>query len=175
MKAENWIIGTGAISFLVMLGFAMAPDDFSSREAALPTAAGPGQAMTVAAPVTGQTAAADAQGAGLVPFSKAASEQFRGKVVRVVTLGNDIGWGQVHIWMDTGSGVQQEVSVAPDWYLQRLGCTIAENSRVQGVAYRFGPPENPGSELYARNIVVNGSSCTLRNDEGFALWADRLR
>jgi hypothetical protein len=29
--------------------------------------------------------------------------------------------------------------------------------------------------LFAKTIAVNGKTCRLRNDEGFALWSNRLR
>lgn len=173
MKAEQWVIGVGTTFLLIVVIAAMLPDSLWSD--------GNVSRGTAAVDTATETAAADVAAAGqnslasaLVPFSKATSGNFAGRVVRVVSLGSDTGWGQVHIWVDNGSGTAQEVSVAPDWYLQNQGCTVAENAQVRGTAFRFGP-DRPDTEVYARNITVNGSSCNLRNDEGFALWSNRMR
>ncbi|MBF0560749.1 MAG: hypothetical protein HQL37_01785 [Alphaproteobacteria bacterium] len=111
---------------------------------------------------------------GLIPFTRAASQRFQGTVVSTVTLGSEMGWGQVHIWVADGANVVQEISLAPDWYLSYLGCTVAEQARVNGVAFKFDQVQ-ANVELYAKTITINGVQCGLRNDEGFALWSNQLR
>jgi len=169
MKAEHWILSAGAAFSFVVLAVALMPDAFWGNGQPNSTAA-----VAPADPDPLPAAQGNTGAPGLVPFSRATSERFRGKVVRIVSLGSDTGWGQVHIWIDTGSGPAREVSVAPDWYLQHLGCSIADSSRVDGAAFRFSKSQ-PDAELYAKNINVDGKSCRLRNDEGFALWSNRLR
>ncbi len=179
MKAEHWIVSAGVLFSFVVIVAAIAPGFF--EDGAIPTLAvapAPGNpdARLAADAVQGaaQAPEANAMIPGLVPFSRATSERFQGKVVRMVSWGNDTGWGQIHIWVDNGSGPSREVSVAPNWYLKHLGCRIVENSRVRGVAFKFGKVR-PDSELYVKDITVDGKSCHLRNDEGFALWSNRLR
>ena len=179
MKAEQWIIGGGVIFCLIVFGAAMLPDSFLGRVISNPIVAqqsgnpdaSPGAGADMGAAPTQNFKATMP---GLIPFSRATSERFRGKVVRMVSWGSDNGWGQIHIWVDDGTGPSREVSVAPDWYLQHLGCRITENVRVQGVAFNFSKSKKDG-ELYAKGITVDGNSCRLRNDEGFALWSNRLR
>ncbi len=169
MNAEHWIVSVGVAFCFAVLGAAMMPNAFW----------GNGNPNTAAAVAPGNPdplpAAQGNTGApGLVPFSRAVSERFRGKVVRIVSWGSATEWGQVHIWVDSGSGPAREVSVAPNWYLQHLGCSIADNSRVQGVAFRYSKSQ-PDAELYAKNVTIDGKTCRLRNDDGFALWSNRLR
>lgn len=168
MNAEHWIVSVGVAFCFAVLGAAMMPNAFWGNENPNPAhlpAAGAGNA---------QAFQGNTEAPGLVPFSRAVSERFRGKVVRIVSWGSATEWGQVHIWVDSGSGPAREVSVAPNWYLQHLGCSIADNSRVQGVAFRYSKSQ-PDAELYAKNVTIDGKTCRLRNDDGFALWSNRLR
>ena len=111
---------------------------------------------------------------GLIPFSRAKTERFGGTVMRMSSMGPDTGWDQIHVWIDAGGGASREVSVAPQWFLQHLGCPIKEKSTIQGVGFKFDKVR-PNAELYAKSIAVDGNSCRLRNDEGFALWSNQLR
>lgn len=172
-------MSVGAAFCFFVLVAAMMPDTFwgndISNTVAAATPGNPDPRLDAGAgPGDARSLERNPDGPGLVPFSRAASERFRGKVVRTVSLGSDTGWGQIHIWVDNGSGPSREVSVAPNWYLQHLGCSIADNSRVQGVAFRYSKSQ-PDAELYAKNITIDGKSCRLRNDDGFALWSNRLR
>lgn len=92
----------------------------------------------------------------------------------MVKRGADVGWGQVHVWIAGGPDPVQEVSLAPDWFLQHLGCAVPNDARVRGMGFRFDVTR-PEAELYARTVTVNGKTCRLRNDEGFALWSNKLR
>ncbi len=123
--------------------------------------AGPGAAVPVVMP-------------GLIPFSPTKPQSFSGRVAQIVSLGADVGWGQMHIWVNDGSGNLREISLAPLWYLQQTGCANFENARVYGVGYQFDP-SRPNAELYAKSITVNGKTCLLRDDEGLALWGNPTR
>ncbi len=179
MKAEHWVIGAGAIFSLLVLVAALLPDGIwnggPSNSPATRLAGGETARSGAAA------GAADGQGwgrsgrvAGLVPFTQATSVRFRGRVTRMISRGSDIGWGQIHIWVDSGSGPATEISVAPNWYLQHLGCSVSQKSKVRGAAFKFSKVQS-GAKLYAKNIAIGANSCRLRNDEGFALWSNRLR
>jgi len=106
---------------------------------------------------------------GLQPFIAAKPLQYAGRVTQVLSVGSDVGWGQVHIWINDGSGALREVSLAPQSYLDQIGCPPFENARVSGIGYLFDPGR-PNAELYARDILVAGTTCRLRDDEGLALW-----
>ncbi|KAF0116376.1 MAG: hypothetical protein FD149_1423 [Rhodospirillaceae bacterium] len=111
---------------------------------------------------------------GLVPFTRAVTQKYSGKVVSVAALGGDIGWGQVHVWMNDAAGQVQQLSLAPDWYIAYLWCTVTEDTFIDGIAFRFDPMPSSGM-LYAKTVIVNGLECRLRNDEGFALWSNQLQ
>jgi hypothetical protein len=182
MKAENWVIIAGLALALLLLVSAIVPEgwrDGTSPGVVADSATGAPEQNAAALTGTGGGARANADTrktpAGMVPFSKARTTRFQGKVVRVISLGNTTGWGQLHVWVDDGGGgPSKEISIAPDWFLIHLGCMIKENTRVKGVAFSFGKMR-PDPELYVKNITVDGKTCDLRNDEGFALWSNRLR
>lgn len=185
MRAEYVILGAGALFVVGIVSAAMMPDEMLQRDnTGMQPVMQPVQAQQV--PIQAQipaNPAAAAPGApwgrnaampGLIPFTRAASQKFRGRVASTVTLGSDMGWGQVHIWVADGANPVQEISLAPDWYLSYLGCTVAENTQVEGVAFKFDKVQT-NVELYAKTITVNGRQCGLRNDEGFALWSNQLK
>ena len=107
--------------------------------------------------------------AGLTPFVAVKPMAFAGRVTQVVAVGANTGWGQVHVWINDGSGTLRELSLAPQSYLAAIGCPAFDNARVSGVGFLFDPLR-PGAELYPREIVVAGVTCRLRDDEGLALW-----
>ena len=135
------VMGAGGAFCLVVLGAALAPDSFwdsHSIDALLPARESASSSFAAV------DNAGTAQGwgrksalPGLVPFSRAKSERFRGSVVRLTSRGENTGWSQIHIWVDNGSGTSKEVSVAPRWFLEYLGCPVQDNSRVRGVGFRF--------------------------------------
>ena len=117
--------------------------------------------VTAAAPATGIP--------GTQPFIPSQPVEFGGRITEVLTVGMEMGWGQVHVWINDGTGKLQEVSLAPQSYLQQIGCPALTNARVTGIGFRFDP-NRPNSELYAKSIIVAGTTCRLRDDEGLALW-----
>jgi hypothetical protein len=193
MKIEHGILGVGMVCGLVLVVAAMTPDDFWDRDVTNATSAVAGISDTragIVAPVPGSPSMApggqNSQGpaslswgrnvamAGLTPFTKARSQRFQGRIDMVLVRGADVGWGQVHIWVGNGLDSPQQVSLAPDWYLKYLGCPTVENMHVKGAAFDFDTMQT-SDKLYAKTITVNGKTCRLRNDEGFALWSNRLR
>jgi len=115
-------------------------------------------------------------GRGLVPFTAARTEVFSGTVLKVhKTSSGGQGWGQVHVWVSQRRGGVRELSLGPDWYLEYMGCTVAANMFIKGVGFDFGSTGTVDSQLYAKDVTINGAKCRLRNDEGFALWSNRLR
>ena len=106
---------------------------------------------------------------GLTPFTAATPLQFGGRITEVASIGNDMGWGQVHIWIDDGTGAVREISLAPQTYLARVGCVAETGRRINGTAFQFDAAR-PDAELYAKTITLGGQRCRLRDDEGLALW-----
>ena len=195
MKIEHGILGVGLVCGLGLVVAAMTPDDFWDRDVTNATSAVAGVSDTgtgIVAPApgspsvtpVGQNAPGPASPAsawgrnvamtGLTPFTKAKSQRFQGRIDMVLVRGADVGWGQVHIWVRNGLDSPQQISLAPNWYLKYLGCPTAENMQVKGAAFDFDTIQ-PSDKLYAKTITVNGTTCRLRNDEGFALWSNRLR
>jgi len=106
---------------------------------------------------------------GMMPFTPSPPITFGGHVTEVMTIGLGAGWGQIHIWINDGTGTLREISLAPQSYLQQIGCPPLDKARVNGVGYRFDPTRTD-AVLYAKNITVAGVTCRLRDDEGLALW-----
>lgn len=111
---------------------------------------------------------------GLTPFTAAKTSRYEGAVQQIMIRGPDLDWNQVHIWIAEPAGAPREISLAPDWYLQYMGCMVNRDMRVTGLAFQFDRA-TADAVLYAKDIVVNGRKCQLRNDEGFALWSNKLR
>ncbi|MBF0093080.1 MAG: hypothetical protein HQL33_04395 [Alphaproteobacteria bacterium] len=183
MKAEYVILGAGAVFVIGILGAAMMPDEVLQRDhmdpAPMNTGTAPNalpgqQAMNMPRTQLPAPVARNAAIPGLIPFTRAATQRYRGRVVSTVALGSEMGWGQVHIWISDGANPVQEISLAPDWYLTYLGCGVVENAQVEGIAFKFDKVQ-ANVELYAKTITVNGKQCGLRNDEGFALWSNQLK
>lgn len=193
MKVGTWIIEVGMACGFVLAVIAMLPDVFGRSDVADVAAAiaeNPGSGAASVDPVLGRRNAVPDGGnlwdrtpsslgryvalKGLAPFAKARSQRFQGRIESSIVRGAEIGWGQVHIWVTDGIGPPQRISLAPDWYLDYVGCPIAENLHVKGAAFDFDTIRS-GDKLYARTITVRGRTCHLRNDEGFALWSNQLR
>ena len=149
------ILAVGAVLFLALLVAALLPSD--------PVADLSG--ATTAMPATAVPAALP----GLSPFTPSKPLQFAGRVTQVASIGNDVGWGQIHIWIDDGTGVLRELSVAPQTYLAQIGCPPFDGTRVSGIGFNFDAGQ-PNAELYVKTITVGGQTCRLRDDEGLALW-----
>lgn len=159
------ILAAGVVLLLALVVAALVPHD--------PTAEVP--VAGIAPPSTAAPAAAvTAAMAGLSPFTPSPPLQFGGRVTEVASIGNEVGWGQIHIWIDDGTGTLQEISVAPQSYLEQIGCPPFNGTRVSGIGFRFDAGQ-PTAELYAKTISVGGQTCKLRDDEGLALWLNTGR
>lgn len=173
------VLGAGAVFLVFLILLAVIPDrvgkvagvvrneldipaivNFGAPGGEAPLGAGvaPGGALPVAMP-------------GLIPFAPTKPQAFSGRVSQVATLGAEVGWGQLHIWINEASGNLREISLAPLWYLQKVGCVDFDQARVNGQAFQFDP-SRANAELYAKTISVKGQTCRLRDDEGLALWVN---
>ncbi|CAA7622255.1 hypothetical protein [Magnetospirillum sp. UT-4] len=153
------ILGIGAVALAVMVLVALVPDRFSMAGlSGGELAMGPGGAAAVPAALP-----------GLTPFVPVPPLSFGGRVTQVASIGSEMGWGQVHVWLDNGTGLLLEVSVAPQSYLKQINCPPLDGARISGVGFRFDP-NRPNAEVYAKSIMVGGKTCRLRDDEGLALW-----
>ena len=152
------VLGIGAALVLVLIVIALLPDRFTSGGAKISAAVSSGSAQPLPAALP-----------GLSPFTPAKPMQFSGRVTQVASIGNDVGWGQVHVWIDNGTGALQELSVAPQSYLNQIGCPSFDGARISGIGFLFDAGR-PNAELYAKSVLVGGRTCKLRDDEGLALW-----
>ncbi len=154
------ILAVGGVLILVLVVTALLSDRVGSAAGSGTSAVGmppaPAAAVTAALP-------------GLTPFTRPRLMQFGGRITQIASIGNDMGWGQVHIWIDDGTGAVREVSVAPQSYLTQIGCPSLNNVRVNGTGFQFDMAQ-PNAGLYAKTLVVGGQTCNLRDDEGLALW-----
>ncbi|MBF0195763.1 MAG: hypothetical protein HQL71_14480 [Magnetococcales bacterium] len=109
---------------------------------------------------------------GLTPFSRAPIVRFSGTIQQITELQQRDG--QIHIWLTDANGREKEISVAPSWYLEYMDCTMLHDMRLSGTGFQFDKSRGP-SVIYAKKLKINNRPCHLRNDEGFALWSNRLR
>ncbi|MBF0444819.1 MAG: hypothetical protein HQL68_04465 [Magnetococcales bacterium] len=110
---------------------------------------------------------------GLLPFEQAPRVRFSGTIQQITELQKRDG--QIHIWLNDDTGVEYRISVAPSWYLKYMNCTLLHDMTLSGSGFKFDNNRNGNALIYAKKIRINGQICHLRNDEGFALWSNRLR
>ncbi|MEO5377224.1 MAG: hypothetical protein H7832_05505 [Magnetococcus sp. DMHC-6] len=109
---------------------------------------------------------------GIIAFEQAPRERFDGTIQQISEMPERDG--QIHIWVSDNTGQEKQISLAPNWFLKYMGCILTHDIPISGIGFRFD--QNKGDALiYARKISVNGRNCILRNDEGFALWSNKLR
>lgn len=204
IQPEQWIMLLGLGFFLVLIGIAMNPDESvkspstaTSSPTAQPVAMlnvqqtspnGPPHAVNAPIQLRPQMqgvqwatpgAVPNTQtqnAAAMTPFQAAPTIPYSGVIEQIVNR-DPGGWGQIHIFIRTPGNRVQEISLAPEWYLQFLGCTPQQGQAVSGEGMRFGAQQQgqPGQLLHARNVSMAGVICRLRNADGFALWSDQLR
>ncbi|MBF0350126.1 MAG: hypothetical protein HQM11_03805 [SAR324 cluster bacterium] len=111
---------------------------------------------------------------------KAAPTRFRDPLIvtfsGTITAAHEIvdQGGMTHMFIQNDMGLEQEISVAPAWYLVFIGCPLATGTYVDGKGFVFDRMDGDAS-IYAKKIRLATGVCRFRNDEGFALWSDRLR
>ena len=109
---------------------------------------------------------------GLVLLQQTPQVNFSGKVQQVTEQPQSDG--QLHVWLQDANGAESRISVGPGWFLKYLGCDLTHDAVVDGAGFTY---ERNGTSplIYAKRIRINGRACQLRNDEGFALWSNKLR
>ncbi|MBF0097037.1 MAG: hypothetical protein HQM04_13395 [Magnetococcales bacterium] len=120
----------------------------------------------------GTTVAGQAEPSGMVLLQKAPRVNFSGQVQQVSEQPQSDG--QLHLWLQDPQGKESHISVGPGWFLTYLGCPLRHDATVDGAGFTF---ERSGQVplIYAKWIRMGGRTCQLRNDEGFALWSNKLR
>ncbi|MEO5345519.1 MAG: hypothetical protein H7834_03955 [Magnetococcus sp. YQC-9] len=184
MGLAEWILVGGVLVVLGIVLAALLPERLWERSVA-PQSSGMGQGsnaqwhpgdqqgvrmIPVAAPRTPPDGGTGA--AGLVMLQQAPTVTFSGKVQQISEQPQSDG--QLHLWLTAANGVETRISVGPGWFLKYLGCPLAHDVAVDGVGFSY---EKGGARplIYAKRIRINGRLCQLRNDEGFALWSNKLR
>jgi hypothetical protein len=170
LRPETWILLAAVIFMLVLAIDAVTPDGNGG-------APGKGIAMVTPAPtgmVAGQAPVeAQAQTVARLQPIQAQVFTYSGVVDQFVNR-DPGGWGQVHVVVNDGAGMVQDVSLGPEWYLSFQGCVVRRGIHVDGEGFHFDGLTQ-GGVLYAKNLNVNGVHCRLRNNQGLALWTDQLR
>ncbi|MBF0255880.1 MAG: hypothetical protein HQL47_05340 [Gammaproteobacteria bacterium] len=182
MGPETLIMMVALLFLLVLAVMAVTPDDRPASpgkgvalvDSSMPTGMVVGQVAVP--PQQTQAFQSQAQGQTVAALQPALIRQtfpYKGVVDGFVNR-DPGGWGQIHLLVNDGAGLMQDVSLAPEWYLTFQGCIIRRGQHVEGVGFHFDGLTQ-GGVLYAKNIIVNGVRCRLRTDEGLALWTDQLR
>jgi hypothetical protein len=175
---ETWIMLVTVIFMVLLAVLALTPE---------PRRAAPGKGVALVNPSTGMSA-----GISTGSIAAAPQEQVLGQTVAAMQpvvnpptypysgvveqfVNRDPGgWGQVHVLVNDGAGLIQDVSLGPEWYLSFQGCVLRRGLHVEGVGFHFDGLTQ-GGRLYAKNVIVNGVRCRLRTDQGLALWTDQIR
>lgn len=111
---------------------------------------------------------------GVLPFSQAPTVRFSGTIQQITELQKQDG--QIHIWLtDPATKGEKRISVAPSWYLKYTNCNLLHDMQITGTGFQFDKQQGKSSLIYAKKIRIDKRPCHLRNDEGFALWSNRLR
>ncbi|CAK0756026.1 putative Magnetosome protein MamS [Gammaproteobacteria bacterium] len=182
LTAGEWLVAGGVLFLAGLLVVALFSDGLRSSPERQPEALAP---TPIPSPVVGATPVRmipvatvqptprveGAAGSGVMSLRQAPQVNFKGSVQQMTEQPQSDG--QLHVWLNTASGQEQRVSVAPGWFLQFLGCPLQHDIMISGSGFVF--KEVNSNLVYAKKIVVNGKACQLRNDEGFALWSNKLR
>lgn len=120
----------------------------------------------------GVTTAGPGDKSGMILLQQAPQMRFNGQVQQVSEQPQSDG--QLHLWVQDAQGKELRVSVGPGWFLSYLGCPLRHDAVVEGSGFTF---EKSGQLplVYAKWIRIDNRTCQLRNDEGFALWSNKLR
>ena len=195
MKFEEWLAVVGFFAVIIVMVFAILPDNLwqtqrlaanqvsaAAQVGVFPNSPGgvvwqtPAQSVTAAVvrPVaaTPNNRRTTRPQPGLMPFEQAARVRFRGKIQQISELQRQDG--QIHVWLNDSLGKEQHLSVAPSWFLHYMSCDLAHDAAISGVGFRFDKTRD-GAVTYVKKLVVGKTVCHLRNDEGFALWSNQLR
>ncbi len=183
----EWVIVVGLLCFVMILLSALFSDSFKGPPPAVQVSPAPVPVVQVPQTVADAVAVrmipvatvqptpraqGTVKGSGVVAMAQIPQVNFKGTVQQITEQPQSDG--ELHIWVTTANGLEKEVSVAPGWFLQYLGCTLQHDITVSGAGFVFS--QGTGNDLvYAKKIVINGKACQLRNDEGFALWSNKLR
>ena len=91
----------------------------------------------------------------------------KGAVEKITEIG-DPGWSSTHLTLRT-NGQTYDVRVGPTAYLSDIGVTFStgEQIEVTGSKLKVGDVNT----VVAREITSNGRTLTLRDVQGFPLWA----
>ncbi|MBF0179727.1 MAG: hypothetical protein HQM03_06845 [Magnetococcales bacterium] len=110
----------------------------------------------------------------LVQLTQAPRLTFGGKIHQISEQPQTDG--QLHVWLQDPKQGELRVSVGPGWFLKYLGCSLRHDAQMDGAGFRYDGQGGQGPALvYARRIRIDGKDCQLRNDEGFALWSNKLQ
>ncbi|MBF0273084.1 MAG: hypothetical protein HQL98_13625 [Magnetococcales bacterium] len=189
MEPGEWIVVAGMVFVVGVMVASLLPDRFwePTKPQTLPVAATtpqvgtnallkpPGQEALRMIPVAAARTPTDGAGAGasgLVLLQQSPTVKFAGTVQQISEQPQSDG--QLHLWINGANGQEMRISVGPGWFLKYLGCPLAHDVAVDGSGFSF---ERNGTSplIYAKRIRINGRLCQLRNDEGFALWSNKLR
>jgi hypothetical protein len=176
VPAETWIMLVAIIFLAVIAVIAVTPSRHAGSSAKPAVLTGPltsGPATGMVAPSTAAVLPQNRTVAQLQPLQPRPLFRYSGVVDQFVNR-DPGGWGQVHVLVNDGAGLIQDVSLAPEWYLSFQGCVVRRGLHVEGEGFHFDGL-NEGGVIYAKNLVVGGVRCRLRTVDGLALWTDQLR
>lgn len=192
MKTEEWLTVVGFFMFILVVISALIPETFWEDNA---LAVNPSQVTATTAWSGSTSVMRNQQQAmavpvavvrpnkmppkrtikaqpGLMPFEQAPRVRFEGSIQQISEMpGKD---GQIHVWLHNPMGVEQHLSVSPGWFLEYMGCPLLHDATLSGVGFKFDKTKD-GATIYVKKLVIGKTVCHLRNDEGFALWSNRLR
>ncbi|MBF0295701.1 MAG: hypothetical protein HQL96_10980 [Magnetococcales bacterium] len=187
LHAGEWIVAGGVLLLLVGILVALFADVGNGGKAPPPNPDPALPARVAGAPPVDNagdgvrmipvaaTRMPDAGGTtALVQLTQAPRLTFGGKIHQISEQPQTDG--QLHIWLQDPKQGELRVSVGPGWFLKYLGCLLRHDAQLDGTGFHYDGQGGTGPALvYAKRIRIDGKDCQLRNDEGFALWSNKLQ
>ncbi|MEW6127261.1 MAG: DNA-binding protein [Acidobacteriota bacterium] len=92
----------------------------------------------------------------------------KGTVTEVKTVTERNRWGGIHLLVNTGSEMAS-LHLGPASYLTKQGYSFTKGDRVEAIGSRI--KDNESEALIVRELKIGSRTLTLRNAQGFPLWA----
>ncbi len=101
---------------------------------------------------------------------------YAGLIQKVTNVTSVNGLDREHIWIRSQTGETVEIIMAPNWFLNFIHCPLANNKLVKGTAFQLIEKNQGNSQqtniFYAKELIVDGRLCSIRDDKGLPLWSN---
>ncbi|MGC9293431.1 MAG: hypothetical protein ACP5EP_12050 [Acidobacteriaceae bacterium] len=124
-------------------------------------------AMVLAVSMAGWMFAQQVSGAQQAPQSNTETTS-QGTVQKVIEVSNGRGWNGTHLTLKTKDELY-DVRVGPSYFITKNGFEFSTGDQIEVIGQEMS--FNGTSTIIAQQITKNGKVLTLRDADGFPLWA----